>query len=209
LKYSEYHIDKRQVEWIFAPLRSKSEVIELLMKTIKIMLVNDTLDKEIIAGKIVLCVSKMSRLFYYSENKYFSITFPFTVLENEDGISFQSKHLTEVDHKATSDVLSVLTAGGVLAANDIMDFAEPVLDISEYNDGFWCLLRDLFLFDDGYIRYDYDEKHENGLIHPLNHLDIFYSASSTFKIGLKNKIKDTHLLDLLDIKSNCHYLDTV
>lgn len=84
-----------------------------------------------------------------------------------------------------------------------------VYDISEYNEGFWSLLRDLFLFDDGYIRYDYDEVLENGLTHPLNHLDIFYSTRTTFKVGFKNRIREAHFMDLLDVNSDCHFLNTV
>ena len=63
MKHLEFDLDERQVTLMFSPLRSKTQVIELLMKTIKHMLVNYRLDNQLIKGKIVLKVSKMSRLF--------------------------------------------------------------------------------------------------------------------------------------------------
>lgn len=209
MKQFEYRLDARQVDWMFAPLRNKFDVIDLLMKTIKVMIVNDDLDSEQVFGKLYLCVSKMSRLFYISKHKYFSISFPFTVIEEDGDVKFYSKFNLEVDNRTTSDVIGILSSEVALASNEVMEFAEPICDVSEYNDGFWALFRDLLLFDDGYLRYDYDEGRENGKLHPLNHLDIFYSTKSTFKVGLRDEISNSHLFDLLDIESDCHFLDTV
>jgi hypothetical protein len=39
----------------------------------------------------------------------------------------------------------------------------------------------------------------NGKLHPLNHLDINYEANCTYKIGLRDKIKLNHLIDVVDI----------
>ena len=63
------------------------------------------------------------------------------------------------------------------------------------------------LFEEGYIRYDHDEINENGLLHPLFHYDIFYSSNTTFKIGLKTSINCDHFIDLLQVESNCHFLN--
>ena len=61
-------------------------------------------------------------------------------------------------------------------------------------------------FEIGYLRYDYDERYNNGDIHPLNHLDINFTNGSTFKLGLKEKINQTVLDDIVDTGTNCHYL---
>ena len=55
----------------------------------------------------------------------------------------------------------------------IFEFADPIATIVDYNLNFWSFLRELLLYEDGYIRYDYDEEHQDGLLHPLNHYDIF------------------------------------
>jgi hypothetical protein len=39
----------------------------------------------------------------------------------------------------------------------------------------------------------------NGKLHPLNHLDINYESNCTYKIGLRDKIKLNHLIDVVDI----------
>ena len=210
MKYFEFNIDKRQAEWIFSPLRSKVDVIQLLMKTIKLILVHEHIDPSLVHGKIMLCVSKMSRLFYCSDKKCFSINFPFTVISNDHGsLVFQSKYIDDINNKVTSDLIGIIIVGNALGSNDIMEFAEPIYNISEFNEGFWSLFRELLLFDDGYIRYDFDQIREDGVIHPLHHLDVFYSSNATFKIGLRKQIEDKHLVDLLDTNSDCHYLDTV
>lgn len=185
------------------------QVIALLMKTIKHMLVNYRLDNQLIKGKIVLKVSKMSRLFFISQDKVFSINFPFFVSDTNNELSFYSNDGHEVDSKVTSDVLSILTSDTVLNSGDVIAFADFICDIADYNTGFWSLLRGLLLFEDGYIRYDYDEKYENGFRHPLNHLDIFYGSGSTFKIGLRRSITQDHLMDLLDLETDCHFFENV
>ena len=64
-----------------------------------------------------------------------------------------------------------------------------------------------FSTDLGYIRYDYDEKHENEKIHSLHHLDINYSSKGTYKIGLKKALKDEDFIDMLDLRTECKYLN--
>lgn len=207
MKSFKFDLDERQVKWIFSPLRDKIQVIELLMKIIKIILVDDKLDSERIKGKVVLRVSKMSRLFFFSEDKFFSINFPFLVFHANKDLSFQSKNGNKVDNKVTSDVLGLLASEVLLSSDHVLEFADPVADIEDYNSGFWSLLKELLLFEDGYIRYDYDDKHVNGQRHPLNHLDIFYCSGSTFKIGLRQRITDNHLMDLLDLETDSHFLE--
>lgn len=66
---------------------------------------------------------------------------------------------------------------------------------------------ELLSFSEGYIRYDYDPENELGEIHPLYHLDIFFSNQSTFKIGLPRRYEIKDLLDLLDYEKPCRYLN--
>ncbi len=92
-------------------------------------------------------------------------------------------------------------------ANCSLEFVTPICDYTEECDeNFWVFLRELLLMEDGYIRYDYDEEHENGDIHPLNHYDLFYSSNATFKIGLEDKERQTNFIDLMDINTSCKYL---
>ncbi|EKK13931.1 hypothetical protein ACIN5162_3550 [Acinetobacter baumannii OIFC0162] len=69
------------------------------------------------------------------------------------------------------------------------------------------LLNHMFFQEDGYLRFDYDEENSNGHLHPLNHLDINYSNSSTFKLGLKARVDFHTFWDILRSDTNCFYLE--
>jgi len=194
---------------ILAPIRNKRDNITFLMKTLKIMITNQKITESQAIGQIVLVVSKMSRLFYFSKDKYFSVNFPFAATETEEGLIYSSKYVSDIDSGITSQVLSVVSSEDSFNTDCIFEFADPIATIVDYNLNFWSFLRELLLYEDGYIRYDYDEKHQDGLLHPLNHYDIFYSSGATFKIGLKQRIERETIIDLLRIGSNCHFLRTI
>ncbi len=63
--------------------------------------------------------------------------------------------------------------------------------------------------EDGYIRYDYDLKNKNGKKHPLYHLDINYSSGVTYKVGLRHAVSDSEFQDILDVKTDCAYLNFI
>jgi hypothetical protein len=208
LKTIEYKLGCWEVDWMFSPLRTKNQVIELLMKSIKLMLVGDQLEASEAKGKMVLVVSKMSRLFFFTENKYFSITFPFYVSFQDSKIYFSSKGGLSIDNKVTSEVLSIINNKNSFNSDNIYALADSVLEIADYNNKFWPLIRDLLMYEDGYIRYDIDPKHENQTNHPLNHIDLFYSSNATFKLGLRTKANNAYFMNLLDITCQCNFLES-
>ena len=163
-------------------------------------------NKTDIRGKIILKVDKKSRLFYISENKYYTISFPFTVLENEedDQIFFSSAYVKNIDSQIISSILAALTCDPQNSSQCAYTFIEPIVD--DQNQNIWPIIKDLLFSESGYLRYDHDPEHEDGLMHPLDHYDIFYSPKSTFKLGLNDSIESTKLLDLFDSTTNCHYL---
>ena len=176
------------------------------MKAIKVMLVGIEFAGEAPSGKLVLVISKMSRLFAVSEKKVFSVSFPFFVQEDESLLRFYAHSHPEIDSKVSSEILSLLEMDSLLAFPDILNFAEIVSDACQGDELLWGLLRDLLTAEDGYVRYDFDEANANGHIHPIHHLDVFYSNNSTFKLGLPDAIGDVNLADILDLTSDCHYL---
>lgn len=207
MKRYSFDLDERLVKDFFSPIRTKKDVVTLLMKSIKLMLINETIDKKRSCGELLLVVSKMSRLFYFSDNKFFSITFPFSVTENVGQFEFSSKSVKIIDSKVTSDVIGVISQNGFQEIECALEFVDPIVEISDYEQFFWPFLLNLFMYEDGYIRYDYDEKFEKGDHHPLNHYDIFYSSLSTFKIGLRNRLEADTMLEFLDSNEICHYLE--
>ena len=71
IKMGEYFYEK-----VIKPVRTKQEIILLLLETLKLI---NNMEQDITQekGKIVIYVDKMSRVFYQTENKAFSIYFPF------------------------------------------------------------------------------------------------------------------------------------
>jgi len=207
MKRYAFELTAHQVTDFFTPIRNKTDIIRLLMKSIKTMLVLPPTEPQLGRNELVLVVAKMSRLFYFSEDKYFSITFPFTALETDGHLDFTSNTVSYIDSRTTSDVLAVLKQEENFNSTCPYQFVEPVLDIVNHEKAFWPFLLSLFMYEDGYIRYDYDEQRANADSHPLNHYDVFYSSNSTCKVGLRDRIVNDIMVDFLSTESNCHYLE--
>lgn len=211
-KKYEFDIDKAYLDRFFSPVRDKVKIIELLMESIRYMTLNPSVSEENKAGKIIIQIEKMSRLFFFTKEKSFSIAFPFFISNENNEYRFIFKNLVEVNGELISQIISSITCDK-FDSHCSLDFIEPISDFEESNDTFWIFLKELFLMETGYIRYDYDpqnyEKFKsegNEHQHPLHHCDIFYSSNSTFKLGLKKSLLESEFIDLLNINTNCKYL---
>jgi hypothetical protein len=217
MKKFEFDIDKSFLERFFPKerVKSKAQIIEILMEATRYMLLDPSVSQEKIAGKIILYIDKMSRLFFITEKKYFSIVFPFLAYDkDEDGryrFSFQND--IDVDSQLISQVINIIHCDE-FKEKCSLDFIAPICDYEENCDeNFWIFLRELLLMEDGYIRYDYDEENYIKAVekgeehkHPLNHYDFFYSSNATFKIGLKNNLLHDDFIDLMNMYTDCNYL---
>jgi hypothetical protein len=209
---SEYRfdIDESYMDRFFSPIKNKVQLIELLMNSLKYMLLNQKVNKVRVRGEIVLVIDKMSRLFFIKEDKCFSVVFPFSV-KFEDAFYFSFRNEMNIDGKLTSEIISFINDEH-FSSNCCIEFALPISEYQESNDdSYWDLIRELLLMEGGYLRYDYDkenyDRHGQSDIHPLNHYDFFYSGNATFKIGLKKEINGDEFIDLLNIKTVCKFID--
>ena len=202
-----FEIENWQINQFFSPIRSKADVIILLMNSIKHMLIQSAKTRVENGVGMILVVAKTSRLFYFSENKCFSIAFPFLVSESDQGLTFTSKTVPQVDNKVTSDVLAVVLGEEFCEGRCALEFAEPIVDIAKDELAFWPFLLGLLMYEDGYIRYDRDEVNENGDLHPLHHYDCCYSSYSAYKIGLRSSINVSRFIDFMQLGTACHYLE--
>lgn len=75
-KYIEIVPGEYFTEKIKKPVRNKQDIILLLLETAKI-LIDQTENHGPGRNKVILYVDKMSRVFYETKDKYFSIGFPF------------------------------------------------------------------------------------------------------------------------------------
>ena len=157
MKKFSFLLDERLVNDYFKPLRSKKDVLRLLMKSIKFMLVDNPVCEERKAGEVILLVSKMSRLFFISPEKKFSIGFPFGVIDNDNSLTFSSAYIPYVDSKVTSDVLSILANVACFEQEGALEFVDPIVEMEDQERNFWPFLLNLLMYEDGYC---------SGLIEP-------------------------------------------
>lgn len=202
-----FDIDSIQLKRVFEPIRCKADVISLWMYSLKIILAPVPVPQELVRGKILLSISKMSRIFFESPEKLVSLYFPFSCIVNSDSFYF-TRNGHKIDLKAVSDITSLLCTDGVLAKASFFDFADLLMDMCDVTPNIWLLFRELILSEDGYVRFDHDPINQKKDIHPLNHFDIFYSNGSTFKLGCKGRVSLDRFTDILDITTTCHYVES-
>lgn len=180
------------------PIRNKNDVIVLLLETINFFLAGNLVKKDE-KQKVIIYVDKMSRIIYELENKIFSINFPFYCQKEEDILKIKSEDI-EINEEIISHLLKIMNSIENGSPSEVLETMIDYVDI-------FGLLFKLLTYEYGYIRYDHDKKHVNGNMHPLNHLDINYLGTSQYKLGLYNKIRTNEFIDILDLNTECYFLD--
>lgn len=207
-----------QVDLKHMIIRNKKDIIVMLLEIMQIILsygsrVEKVHDKE----KIVICIDKMKRLIVCYEDKLISFLFPFNIesiiFNNEEYLKF---YVANIGLEIDSQKVSILKSIFLTVIDEIKNMEECVseiylaLDESEIKDkekaDYFVLVNYLLNLEYGYLRYDHDINHVNGLLHPEHHLDINYSANSTYKIGLDDSIDSDYLIDLLDLRTNAKFI---
>lgn len=209
LSFGNYYYER-----FMKPVRKQQDSILLILDILNILLIGEDIsDKK---GTIVIIVDKMSRLFCFVDNKYFSIVFPFDI----EGAPDKNKVYKIYDSVLNMEINSrmIVLMERMLAQinfvektideiieNAYFDVSEEEYTEIEVSNCFNLILR-LLSMELGYIRYDYDPEHENGDLHPLHHLDVNYSSKGTYKLGVKKKMKREEFVDLVDIRTDCKYV---
>lgn len=169
-------------------------------------------------GELVYLVEKNDFWKIYIIDKYLPnhkkiviMSFPFSISSEFESIFLKYKD-KDIGAREISMIKSVLKYMYDETKNlTLYDSIIEVLHDMELNAEEEIVLNDIVVellsFSEGYIRYDYDPENERGKIHPLYHLDIFFSNQSTFKIGLPRRYEMNDLLDLLDYEKPCKYLN--
>lgn len=200
-KYS-YKMSEYLKRSIFSPCRDKVSLIRHLTDTMKeLCYAQESKDDY----DLVIIIDKFQRIFFMSENKIYSLAFPFRVIEsksNNEPHSFFAGTVL-IDSFLLSNLETLIQEHFTHNNNDFYDFCESMFDTVKVNQDVWLVLRQLCLIEEGYIRYDFDPNHYDAVTHPLHHLDIFYSPGGTFKIGLDKGILYNEMIDILHPRTNC------
>lgn len=198
------------------PIRTKDHIIKLLLEAITLLL-NGTVikDEKLTKNYILLRIDKMKRLFFVLDKKIYSIYFPF-MIENQKEIKnpliYDSISDLELNATNLAILKSLYNENTFEQSQGLLDLETELIQILDsfeeqsIQNNIWEILKQLFIFEPGYLRFDYDEKHQNGRFHPLNHLDVNYSSDSTFKIGLNKTIDCESFIDILDLKTESYYI---
>lgn len=188
----------------FVPVRDKIDYARVVIYATRYLLLNLPTDGIQCDTQMKLCIDKMSRLFFYRNKKYFSISYPFSVQVDENEITDIST-LTgkSIDSKSLSSVISIIEDSSFKLNPSLTDYYMES-DTAEYIG--ISILEEIFQSEPAYIRYDSDPENENGKIHPINHLDINYSSYGTYKLGLENEIESIFFDDILNIRTDCSFL---
>lgn len=207
-----FRMSKQIAEMSIKPLRSREEAVLLLLYTIRMFDVSIFLAEER-SENVKISIDKMNRIFYLLDRKLFSMQFPFCI----DDSSKEDELI--IYHNLTGTVISPMVLSFLIEAFEKMnrkemDFEtifEIIMEPEVNEDNFttkemWLLISHLLKYDLGYIRYDIDPEHENGRMHPLNHLDICLDTAATYKIGLNKRIEFDDFKNILDITNECWYI---
>lgn len=212
-KEISYKMSKSIYEMASKPIRTKREAVLLLLSTMRMFDVNDFLSDDQTAS-VAISIGKMNRIFYVLENKIFSMQFPFCVELQEERVVriYDRKSGLDIDAMLVS-VLIRIFAGNHEDNLSLDNFFDEILyggmNLENVSiEQLWELIQFIATFDLGYLRYDYDEEHENGLLHPTCHLDIFLETAATYKVGLEEKLDLRVFKDILDVTTDCYFLKT-
>ncbi|SUZ34069.1 hypothetical protein ROE7235_03851 [Roseibaca ekhonensis] len=207
MKELSFKLDEYQLGALFQPFRKKPNIVLFWMEAIKLISSYVPPSSEDSAGELLVQYGKMRRIIVYSKSKAFSTAFPFSISDVDGVIKFSLSSGIEITSRISSEVVSFFSTGKAFGNDEALGLLDDLEQSSSDPDTLWRVLGELIQSDDGYIRFDHDPERENGDLHPLNHLDIFYSQSATFKIGLRRKYKVVQMIDILDINSNCSFLE--
>lgn len=204
MKVIEREIQPFQEKDFFDPIRDKASFARLIVYSARQLLLDFSTSGIKTTFKMKLIVDKMSRLFFYRDNKYFSVAFPLTILTNGTDVTEISTYSGKrLDFINISAVISILDSDYYHNNPSLIDF--PIEPMSIEESGIY-ILEEIIQFEPAYIRYDHDPDNENGKIHPLDHLDINYSQSGTYKLGLFNSISNSFFENIQNTTSECSYV---
>lgn len=204
MKIIERDIFPFQEKDFFVPIRDKASYARLIVCSARQLLLNSTVHGVNPIGKLKLIVDKMSRLFFFQAGRYYSVAFPLTVIiEGNEVTEITTYSGQNLEYVNISAVISILDSEFFRNHPSLLDFPLEPFSIEAMGIYF---LEEIMLFEPSYIRYDNDPKNVNEKLHPLDHLDINYSQSGTYKLGLPGSITTDYFENLQNINSICSYV---
>ncbi|MGE1091293.1 hypothetical protein [Pseudomonas zeae] len=204
---------------IFRPCRKKSDAILNCIETLREILITKPTNKEF---DLAVSIGKFQRIFFVSENKIYSVGFPYSLTERDDGylsIYYNGEH--EVTNGLLASADTIVKQHLREIDSDFSAFFDSMMEELGNDSSAWNFLLKIIMQEDSYLRYDLDEKRADDIkkedipdpinpkvvTHPLHHIDVFYNPDHTFKIGLQASLNLEGILDILDPATKCRTLE--
>lgn len=207
-KEYSYWLTDQYFKKIFQMHKNSLDLLEVLFDAIYYAQLKPTVKKKKY-GKLLLNLDSVQRIFFFSEKQYFSFYFPFSVEDKRKKLMYYFEKDKQIDVLEISALQSVLEYYREHDKMDIISYLQESDDFSRTSLNYEKIdyvFRKLVCMEFGYVRYDWDKTNENKRIHPLHHLDIDLSDSSTFKVGLDKKISNEEFVDIFKSDVDCWYL---
>lgn len=203
--------NKNNVARIPSRIETQGDYIDMVLNIFEFFLANNKQVNryERYVPKLSDIVIQENRMFiFFSDSKYVSAYFPFN-FEKTTPIFYCKKY--PINLKTTSHLKSL---------NECISREEKIEDaFVSCNIGLVIEDEDFISEDDknimsillksepGYVRYDYDPKHEHGNIHPLVHFDINYTSNCNWKIGLHDTITPSRFCRVFNKKEDREFFE--
>lgn len=161
--------------------------------------------------RIYIYIDKMQRIFFYTKDKVQSFSLPFSVKYNEESdieFTFDNRNI-EIGPMYFLLGIFKQEFSSLAELIDTINDDESYQNFNEYTKKLIDnLALHLLLFEDGYLRFDYNDcERQNGAKHPINHIDFYYSAGNTFKIGITKVYQMEEHIKILDINQDCVFIE--
>lgn len=190
--------NKYQEQEIIRAIRSKSDIALVLLYSIRYLSIYTAGMVTIPVGEMNILINKTRRLFFSINDSLFSLSFPFVLTHVGGSYQISLDTGLVINNQMISYAITYFENSIGKKSGTIWDELE-IFDIEEgESDNYWEFCKYLMMNECGYLRFDHDPKRASAHIHPLNHIDTFYSQHSSFKVGLHEKISKEDLIDLLD-----------
>lgn len=197
------------------PIRKKRDSIVLLINLCDYLLnFSKISDSEKIISNMYIKNNNGYRLFYEESDKTYTLCSPFRFYVTDDNIEITNSLLGTIGNPEISLLKRIFITEKLYSLNDAVDsyclietiIHEDFNSISITPQEMWSFLISFISYESGYLRYDYDPKNSKGKIHPLYHLDIFYTNYSTFKFGIKKAMPIKDFINMFDSETDQLYL---
>ncbi len=207
-----YKLEEHEINSFPNVIRNRFGVIKILTLLIDIILYRKPeINTHYQFPYFIIRVDKMSRIFVFEEKRYYSCNFPFAIHVDDDTMKIVFDNEFEIDTQILSYITSSTNNNNLSSIDKISEeLYERVFDenndediINLYYNRCIRVISKLLSFEIGYLRCDYDDITPDEEVHPLNHIDVNFTTSATYKLGLSDKITPEKLIDLIDGYTKC------